>query len=734
MRNVAESKMKKRLRERLPYSVRKLARRAVVRVVNATAPLLKDILNIAATNGLDVGRKLGLNIQDHVIADTVRELDVHDFLLLMDLLAERKTAQADLNSHICSSIIIPVFNQANHTFNCLRSLVQQVSLKDTEIIVVNNASSDDTERLLSYLKDFVRVINNPENLGFVKACNQGAAIAAGEYFVFLNNDTFVQPGWLTSLVETVESDHSIGAVGSMLLYPDGRLQEAGGIIWRDGKASHFGWGDNPEDPKFNLAREVDYCSAAALLVRRDLFSELGGFDERYAPAYYEDADLCFGIRSLGFKVVYQPSARVVHHEGATAGTDLRHGFKRYQVINQEKFAEKWREVLLNDHWEYRPELVQQAANRRIGKARIVVFDAIVPTPDQDAGSARMFMILKSLAKIGRTIFVPVFGSPGGAYGSLLEKEGIEVASRLDLKRLIGGSECEIAVLSRVAVADEMLSSIRRENKNIKVIFDTVDVYSMRLESEYRITGNRDAADEAELRRKQERSLARLSDQIWCVTEYDEQVLKQDAPQADIKIIPTIHELRDRGASFSERTGLLFIGSFLHRPNRDAIDYFVKKISPLLSTSLPGVKLYVVGSNMTDELRAYASDSVIMLGHVPRVDELFQRSRLFIAPLRFGSGMNGKIGQALSYGLPVITTSIGAEGFHLRDGHDAMIGDEPATFANAIVQAYNNESLWQDLSTTGYEHVRDHFTPAVVNEKIVTAIKALGYTISPNGLR
>jgi glycosyltransferase involved in cell wall biosynthesis len=433
--------------------------------------------------------------------------------------------------------------------------------------------------------------------------------------------------------------------------------------------------------------------------------------------------LPYGVRKIARRLIVRlvkaaaPIIRDVLNIAATNGLDVQREFGLR--VNTDTTAKLNR--------------TNQPATRPAEKSRIAVFDAIVPTPDQDAGSARMFMILKSLAQIGKTIFVPVFGPPGGPYAALLEKEGIEVASRWDLKRLIGGGECEIAVLSRVAVADEMLSSIRRENRNIKVIFDTVDVYSMRLESEYRITGNRDAANEAELRRKQERSLARLSDQIWCVTEYDEQVLKQDAPQADIKIIPTIHELKDRGASFAEREGLLFIGSFLHRPNRDAMDYFVKKISPLLSRSLPDVKLYVVGSNMADELRAYASDSVIILGHVPQVDELFQRSRLFIAPLRFGSGMNGKIGQALSYGLPVITTSIGAEGFHLRDGHEAMIADDPEAFTEAIVETYKDERLWQHLSKTGYEHVRDHFTPAVVNDKIVTAIKELGCIISSNGL-
>jgi O-antigen biosynthesis protein len=724
--------MKKRWRERLPHGLRKFSRRLIVRLVKASAPLARDVINIAATNGLDVQSEFGLAPRNDGPPNTaVAPWNAADFVFLMDLLTKRRTGLKSSDRRIRASIVIPALNEVNHTFNCLRTLLREVDLDETEIIVVNNGSTDETGRVLDYLKDFVRVIHNPDNFGFVRACNQGAEIAAGEYVVFLNNDTIVQRGWLAHLIETADKDAAVGAVGSMLIYPDGSLQEAGGIVWRDGKASHYGWGEHPEDPKFNVAREVDYCSAAALLVRRDLFSELGGFDERYSPAYYEDTDLCFDIRSLGFKVVYQPLARVVHDEGATAGTDLHSGFKRYQVTNRVTFTEKWREVLLRDHWEYSPDLVDQAANRLADKTRIAVFDAIVPTPDQDAGSVRMFMILKSLAKIGKTIFVPVFGSPSGPYALQLEQEGVEVVSRLDWKSLIAGRDCEVAILSRPAVADEMLSAIRSENRRIKVIFDTVDIYSARLESEHRITGNQAAGEEAVVRRKQERRLAQRCDQVWCVTEFDRDVLKREAPQTDFKIVPTIHELKDRGAPFSVREDLLFIGGFLHNPNRDAVRYFVRDIQPLLSEALPGVKLHVVGSNMPEEIRALASDSVKVLGYAPEVDELFRRSRLFVAPLRFGSGMNGKIGQALSYGLPVVTTSIGAEGFQLRDGHEAMIADEPAAFVEAIVRAYKDQELWQHLSDNGYEHVQKHFTPEIVGQKIIAAIKQLGVSVSSN---
>lgn len=358
--------MKKRWREKLPNGVRKFFRRLIVRLVKASAPVAKDVLNIAASNGLDVESTFGLTPKTNNDLKTSVKWDTADFLFLMDLLGKRQNEHGAANTlQTTASIVMLALNEVDHSFNCLRTLLREVDLSVTEIIVVNNGSTDDTARMLSYFQDFIKVIHNPENFGFVGGCNQGAEIANGKYVVFLNNDTIVQPGWLTHLIETADNDPSVGAVGSMLIYPDGSLQEAGAIIWRDGSATKYGHGLSPEDNKVSYAREVDYCSGASLLVRKDLFDKLGGFDQIYSPAYYEDVDMCFGLRSLGYKVIYQPKSRLIHHEGATGGTDVQRGFKRFQVINHGKFVEKWREVLSQDYWEYSPESLDRAANRRV---------------------------------------------------------------------------------------------------------------------------------------------------------------------------------------------------------------------------------------------------------------------------------------------------------------------------------------------------------------------------------
>lgn len=628
---------------------------------------------------------------------------------------------SDVQPHV--SIVIPVFNKADFTFHCLRALVEEIALNESEIIVVNNASTDHTSKVLSSFGELIKVIQNESNLGFVEACNRGAAEARGKYLVFLNNDTLVLSNWLETLVDTAEETPETGAVGSMFIYPDGRIQEAGGIVWNSGDAFHYGWGKPADEAIYNFAREVDYCSAASLLVRKDLFDRLGGFDRRYAPAYYEDVDLCFGIRSLGFKVIYQPCSRVVHFEGVTSGTDTNTGFKRYQLINHEKFRQKWADVLKRDHVEQGAVPLDTAANRKQG-LRILVCDDRVPAPDRDAGGARMFLILKSLLKLGQPLFISFSDFQRPDDEQALRKLGVETAAWTDYKALLKKRDIDVALLSRPDVAAALLMPIKRASRKTRTIFDTVDLSFIRLGREHELNGDSKIDEAAKRYRKLETQLARDSHQVWCVTTEDVAALSALAPEAKFEIVPTIHPLQERGKDFASRQGIVFIGNYLHSPNLDAMHYFVREIFPLVKKECVGVKLFIVGDHAPPEIEAYASDDVIVTGYVADVDEIFQSARVFIAPLRFGSGIKGKIGQALSYGLPVVTTSIGAEGMGLGKGRAAMIADDPTKFAIAVTRVYQDPDLWQQLSDNGYEHVRTTFTPAVVEESIHRAVLKL----------
>ena len=248
------------------------------------------------------------------------------------------------------SVVVPVHNAVEYTRWCLSALAGSWPASyEVEVIVVDDASSDETPDLLSRAgrsHGWLRSVRNDANLGFIGSCNRAAAEAGGEILVLLNNDTVPLPGWLEALCRVLADRPDAGAVGGKLLFPDGRLQEAGGVIFSDASGANFGRGDREVDyPLYDYVRPVDYCSGALLATRRELFVGMGGFDVRYAPAYYEDTDYCFSLRERGYAVYYQPRSAVVHFEGGTSGTDISKGTKRFQQVNREKFRDKWASAL-----------------------------------------------------------------------------------------------------------------------------------------------------------------------------------------------------------------------------------------------------------------------------------------------------------------------------------------------------------------------------------------------------
>ncbi len=344
----------------------------------------------------------------------------HDDLELNEFMCSSKlTLESDLKlTHHKISILILCYNKIEYTIKCLTTLFNNTSYPNFEVIIVDNASVDDTPGYLESFGDKIKFIHSDQNLGFVGGNNLASRYADGDFLVFLNNDTEVQPLWLDHLMTTFNYHPDAGAVGSMLVYPDGKLQEAGGIIFQDASGWNYGRNAEPIDSRYNFVREVDYCSGAALMVRRSLFIKLNGFDERFAPAYYEDTDLCFGIRKLGYKVFYNPFSKIIHHEGVTAGTDLNLGFKRYQNINAEKFRLKWKEELKLQQ-PNKPELIYHFSNRNKGK-RILIIDDIPPLPDRASGAKDHYQMLMQMIELGYNVTY-VFLS-GTAYTDANAKE------------------------------------------------------------------------------------------------------------------------------------------------------------------------------------------------------------------------------------------------------------------------------------------------------------------------
>ncbi|MCA2656049.1 glycosyltransferase [Microcystis sp. M061S2] len=648
-------------------------------------------------------------------------------------LAEPQPLEIASSDNPLVSIIIPVYNQFAYTFNCLESLSVNLSPDLAyEIIIVNDASSDETLEQLATLVKGIKVLTNIENSGFIRSCNYGASQAKGQYLYFLNNDTRILENCLESLLKLIVNNPQVGAVGSKLIYANSKQQEAGGIIWNSADGWNYGRLDSPDEPEYNYVRPVDYCSGASLLVPTDLFKQLGGFSQDFIPAYYEDTDLCFALRKLGYQVLYQPQSNVIHYEGITSGTNLSSGTKQYQIINQTKFREKWSKVLTK-HLDNDANNVPKAARRLQGKPTILVIDSYVPLYDRESGCVRLLNILKLLLNLGYSvIFFPDNGYPEQPYTSVLQQLGIEVIygtpQRYNLEEklikylpLIDG-----VWLCRPELCDQYMDLIRLKTK-APIIYDTIDLHFLRLkrQKDYLDPSYQNTSWSWQTYQKLELNYANQAEATVVVTEDEKQVLSSLGVK-NVWVIPNIHEeisLSEKVA-FDQRSGLVFIGSYNHPPNIDAVKWLCLEIMPLVWASRPDITVNLLGSNLKDEVKELANDQVIVTGYVPEVEPYFQKSRIFVAPLRFGAGMKGKIGQSLSLGLPTITTKIGAEGMGLIDHQDVLIADTAEEFARAVIELYDNRELWQKLADNSLETIK-RYQPATVQTNLQALLSNLG---------
>ena len=611
-----------------------------------------------------------------------------------------------------ASIVIPVFNQLGHTVACLRALAAHPSRLAAEIIVVDDGSSDGTARALSQVNG-LRYHRRASNGGFIAACNDGAALARGQYVVFLNNDTVPQPGWLDALLATFTDHPRAGLVGAQLLYPNGRLQEAGGIVFSDGSGRNYGRFDSPAAPRYGFVRAADYCSGAAIAVARALFVQLGGFDPRYSPAYYEDADLAFAVRAAGFDTLYQPAARVVHREGSTAGNDTGSGVKAYQVRNQAVFAAKWRAQLTG---QCNPGTADDVAALRGHQPTVLVIDAVTPQPDRDSGSLRMVNLMRLLREEGaHVVFLPADLRHCDDHTRALQQLGVEAWHAPFVRRIPAwlhehGPRFDTVLVCRHHVMREMLPLLRRHAPQARVVLDTVDLHYLRERRGAEVMGDAAATRSADRTRTLELDVIARSDATLVVSQAERDLLALDAPQATVEVLPNLHRIGGPGKPFAQRRDLVFVGGFRHPPNADAVHWFVSAVWPLLRMREPTLQLHVIGSDVTADVQALAAQSGVLIhGHVPDLQPYIDGARLAIAPLRYGAGVKGKVNLSMAHGQPVVATTCAVEGMHLSANEDVLLADDAAGFAEAVLRGYHDEALWQRLAAAGRANVERHFS-------------------------
>ena len=629
------------------------------------------------------------------------------------------------------SVIIPVYGKVDYTLRCLASIASNPPRAEFEVIVVDDCSPDDSFDILSKVQG-MRLLRNEKNHGFIRSCNNGAKAARGDYLYFLNNDTEVTSGWLDELIRTFREFPGTGLAGSKLVYPDGRLQEAGGIIWQDGSAWNFGRFQDPRLPVYNYAREVDYCSGASIMVPKSLFDELNGFDEHYAPAYCEDSDLALKIRDKGYRVIYQPLSTVIHFEGITSGTDTTLGVKAHQIENTRKLFERWQERL-KAHQASGTD-VDNAKDRR-AKRRVLVLDHCTPTPDQDAGSVTVFNLLLLLREMDFQVTVipedNFLYMP--EYTTALQRAGIEVlyapyVTNVEQHLKEYGARYDLAFLFRPGVVERHLKIVRQYCTKAKVLFHTVDLHFLRMSREAELQSDNAKQKAADEMRQRELAAIRAVDATIVHSTAELEILLPLLPEAKLHVFPLIMDVKGSSKSFAERRDIVFVGGYQHTPNVDAVKYFVEDVMPLLRKKLTGVHFYAVGSKPPAAIQALAAEDVIVTGFVEDLTPLLDRMRVSVAPLRYGAGIKGKIGTAMAVGLPVVATSLAAEGMSLTDGENILVADDADALAAAIARTYQDEALWNRISENGVDFAEQSWGAEAAWNKLARILCELGFLL------
>ncbi len=597
------------------------------------------------------------------------------------------------------SIIIPVHNKFELTYHCLASIALAWNCASYEVIVIDDCSTDTTLQIGEYVEN-VRYLFNEDNLGFLRSCNKAAAAARGKYLVMLNNDTEVTSGWLDEQISIFNRFENVGMTGSKLIYPNGLLQEAGGIVWGSGEPWNLGNRQNAQAPEWNYVRQVDYLSGASLMVPVEIWNQVGGFSDEFAPAYYEDTDLAFKIREMGYKTVYVPHSVVVHFEGMSNGRDISKGIKRFQDVNSRKFRAKWIDIY-QGNGEASQAAVPRNKDRNV-TYRVLMIDYAIPRPDQDAGSFAALQEIRMLQANGcKVSFVADNLAYMGKYTERLHRMGVETfyaPFSTSVEQILEqrGKEFDIVYITRYDIAEHHLPAVRKHT-TAKVLFNNADLHFLR---EIRAHLNKRSKDLSGplATRDRELELMRNVDGILSYSPTEHAVIISHNLKADnLFICPWVLDGRGHKTPFKERSGIAFLGGFRHFPNVEAVEFFVDKVMPLLRERLANVAFHVYGSNMPAEFEKMAAPDVILEGFVENLDDVFEHRRVLVSPLLSGAGIKGKVLEAVSTGVPQVLSPIAAEATGLTHSVSAMIAEDPEEWVDMIAELYESENRWRQIS-------------------------------------
>lgn len=596
------------------------------------------------------------------------------------------------------SIIIPVFNKWHLTRACLISVIHTSFDARTsfEIILADDGSTDDTSHAATFFPG-VKVVQTPHNVGFLRNCNHAAGHARGEHFLFLNNDTIVLPGWLDSLRQTLEEDRFVAIAGSKLLYPDGTIQEAGAALFQDGTAINLGRGKFRRDPSYQFACEADYISGASILVRGSFWRDIGGFDERYRNAYCEDSDLAMTARKHGLRVVYQPRSEVVHFEHQSYADQAPTHNSELQSHNIALLLDKWRDTFQRSHrppceWHLaaanadRAPMVAGRRRRTEGRLNVLYFSPFPSHPPSHGNRATINQFARLIQGLGHKVHFVVLQS-----NDFNDQDRDDMAASWDSLEILPFSNPMVADGRNIDFdgwyADELGEGIRIlcARHDIDVVLCSYVFQSKLLEfvpsHVLKVIDTHDKmGDRYEMLRAhglpleffsctpaEEGHYLRRADIVVARRQEEADYFNLVTGRASATVIPHIEPPRFTIKAFRQLHHLGLVAS----PNRINLaitrDFLSRLVGKTANSKCPFV-VHIAG-NVRDMLHLLPADDadlfrspcVKLCGFVPDLETFYGEMDAVVSPVTLGTGINVKTVQALAYGMPLITTSVGIKG-------------------------------------------------------------------------
>ncbi|WP_236953134.1 glycosyltransferase [Ketogulonicigenium vulgare] len=609
------------------------------------------------------------------------------------------------------SIIIPVHDQWALTKAAL--IAVQRAMKATgitaEVILADDASSDETQQAAQIFPG-LRVMRHEENLGFLLNANAAAEKARGQNLLFLNNDTIVLPGWLDAMFATLHAHPDAAIIGAKLLYPDGTIQEVGGALFADGSASCIGRGRSPHDRLFTFDREVDYATGASILVRREFWDEVGGFDARYAPAYCEDSDLAIAARARGYQVWCAAHAQVLHFEHASYGQQITQKPKERATANLVRLVDKW-QADLTAHYlppQTAPMIVAAHAERHAsaaaiarrasGKLNILYFSPFPSHPDNHGNQATIQSFGRRFKAMGHKVHFALLRSdmydensmaamkaawdsldilpnvhPLGSNGEAIAFDGWYQDGTGEAMRVLCDKYDIDVVFCSYVFQSKLLDYVP---EHVLKVIDTHDRMGGRYEM---LRANGQPVEFFSCTPEEEGAYLRRADLVGARRAEEAGYFDEVAGRSMSIVLPHVEEARflDRSFTALNRVGIV---ASANRINLVIVRDFLNVLAAKYGDNCPfTVELAGQVSGMVKDLPAHEQQVfnrpwLNKLGFVADIKAFYESVDLVISPVTMGTGINVKTVQAMAFGMPLLSTRVGIKGIETGDplhGHETL---------------------------------------------------------------